>query len=145
MTILGLKSLHQKLEKMKRLAKLKVRLAMEESADEIVRMAKGLAPVDSGALRDSIGWTWGAAPSGSMTLTTLARSGESDLRITIYAGTRDKKLGDADAFYASWVEFGTQHMQAHPFFFPAYRANKKRARSRISRAINKAVKEAAGS
>ncbi len=126
-------------------AKARIREALEKSADEIVRLAKSLVPVDSGALRDSIGWTWGKVPQGALTLgKVVAGKLGGDLTITIYVGTRDKKLGDLDAFYARWIEFGTQHMKAQPFFYPAYRAQKKSARSRVRRAITKAAKEVAG-
>jgi HK97 gp10 family phage protein len=104
---------------------------MEKSAQEIVALAKHLCPVDSGDLRDSIGWTWGDAPAGSM---VLASTGGAALRITIYAG-------DSDAFYARWLEFGTVKMAAHPYFFPAYRTLRKRVKGRTKRAINKAVKQ----
>lgn len=140
--IIGLENLRRKLKAMPQRIEAQIRAALEKSADEIVAMAKALVPVDSGALRDSIGWTWGDPPSGAMVLGTAK---EGEMRITIYAGTRDKKLGDADAFYARFVEFGTQKMSAQPFFYPSYRANKKRARGRITRAINKAVKEVAAS
>ena len=144
--IIGLAKLHRKLKRMPEAAKTRIRAALEKSADEIVRMAKGLVPVDSGALRDSIGWTWGRPPQGALTLGKVAASSmATDLTITIYAGTRDKKLGDADAFYARWVEFGTQKMKAQPYFYPAYRANKKGARSRVRRAISKAARETASS
>lgn len=118
--------------------------AMEQGAEEIVGMMKRLAPVDSGALRDSIGWTWGDAPAGAMVLGKSKSVGSRGRKyITIYAGTRDKKLGDADAFYARFVEFGTQAMAPQPFFFPSYRALRKRVRSRITRSMKKAIKDGA--
>ena len=126
--------------------------AMEQSAEEIVRMAKSLAPVDDGDLQMSIGWTWGQAPKGSMVLGTVRQEGRGsgNMVITIFAG-------GGDAFYARWVEFGTsphlnagrhagtQHpgTPARPFFYPAYRALRKRVRSRTTRAINKAARAAA--
>lgn len=140
--IQGLERLRRKLQKMPERIEEQIRLVMEKSANEIVAMAKSLVPVDSGALRDSIGWTWGDAPKGAI---TIAKGKKGDLAITIYAGTRDKGLGAADAFYARWVEFGTQKMTAQPYFYPSYRTNKKRVRGRITRAINKAVKEVAAS
>lgn len=152
--IIGLAKLHRKLQRMPEVAKAQIKTAMEKSADEIVAMARNLAPVlkepdarrRAGALRDSIGWTWGKAPQGAITLGKVASASlAGDLTITIYAGTRDKKLGDLDAFYARWVEFGTQNMSAQPFFYPSYRANKKRAVSRLRRAVTKAAKEVASS
>ena len=59
------------------------------------------------------------------------------MTITIYAG-------DDKAFYARFVEFGTVKMKAIPFFFPAYRTNKKRAKSRVRRAHTKAAKIVVG-
>lgn len=136
-----------------------VRPAMEKSAEEICDVARSLCPVDDGALRASIGWTWGAPPEGSIALGAV--SDGAALSITIYAG-------NDEAFYARWVEFGTaphavgkgsdrsvknaskrrqsgaQHpgAVAQPFFYPAFRLTKKRTINRIKRAIGKAVKEA---
>lgn len=112
-----------------------VRDAMAKSADEIVATARGLVPVESGALRDSIGWTFGTAPKGALTLAS-ASSSAGDIVLTIYAG-------NDQAFYARWVEFGTQAAVPHPFFFVSYRLNKKRAKSRVSRAVNQALVKAA--
>ena len=49
------------------------RAAMEKGAEETVAMMKRLVPVKSGTLRDSIGWTWGKAPAGSISVVILAR------------------------------------------------------------------------
>jgi HK97 gp10 family phage protein len=122
-----------------------VRGVLEQSAEEIVATAKSLVPVKTGRLRDSIGWTWGDAPKNSLTLGTVRAAAEGTLRITIYAGN------DA-APYARWVEFGHEaHASSatgsgaapHPFFYPAYRLNKKKAKARATRAVSKALKEAA--
>lgn len=131
------------------------RPAMEAGAEELVKMMKRLAPVDDGALRDSIGWTWGNAPAGSAVI-AQSDPNERGLRITVYAG-------NAKAYYAAFVEFGTaeQHAgqqitnksgrtrkslrttrggAAQPFFFPSYRALRKRIQSRIRREMKKAIK-----
>ena len=111
------------------------KLALEQSAQEIVDTMRRFVPVESGDLRDSINWTWGDAPSGAMTIGTVKGSAYGSMRITIYAG------GDK-AFYGRFQEFGTKKMAANPFFFPAWRAKKKKVRSRLSRAISKAIREA---
>jgi len=94
---------------------------------------------------------------------TGASGRAGDLVITIFAG-------NDEAFYARWVEFGTRPHTitvknaptlsrggvnfgtsvSHPgastanaFFFPAYRAMRKRIKTRISRAINKSVRDVA--
>lgn len=135
----GLDSLVKKLTKIPEEAKAEIRKALELSADEVVRLAKRLAPVDDGDLQMSISWTWGDPPKGSIVLGVVkAPKGSDDLRISIYAG-------NSKAYYARWVEFGTQHASAQPYFLPAYRANRKRVRGRVTRAINKAAKKLANS
>ncbi len=63
-----------------------------EAAEAIVVLAKGLAPVRTGALRDSIA----AELTGALTATV---------------GT--------PITYAIYQEFGTRFMAAHPFLIPA--------------------------
>jgi HK97 gp10 family phage protein len=111
-----------------------VRPILIKSADELVALMKRLCPVEDGDLRDSIGWAWGDAPRGAVVIDKLSGRGRGRDRIVIYAG-------NATAYYARWVEFGTRKSKAHPFFFPAYRALKRRIRSRISRATRKALRE----
>ncbi len=127
--------------------------AMEQSAEEIVAMMKRLAPVDASAsrdperphLRDTIGWTWGEPPKGAMALgKSKAAGGKGRRVITIYAGNEQTLVGSRDQFQlARLQEFGTQLMKASPFFFPSYRALRKRARGRITRQMRKAIKDGA--
>lgn len=117
--------------------------AMEQGAEEMVQMMRRLAPVDDGELRASINWTWGDAPAGTFTVTQIKggkRAGRdvAALRVTIYANAKDSKGRP----YASWVEFGTKRSAAQSFFWPSYRALRKRVMGRIIRAIRKAIKEA---
>lgn len=147
----GLDRLNRKLKALPEIAEKRIRAAMEDSASEIVSMMKRLAPVDDGDLQMSISWTWGDAPKGSMAVATVQRKrGRSGPRITIFAGNRE-------AFYARWVEFGTApHInggrfagtknpgtRAQPFFYVSFRANRRRTKSAISRAITRAAKEVA--
>ncbi len=144
--ILNLDRLNRKLAKLPAVAKQMIRQAMEAKANEIVAMMKNLVPVDDGTLRDSIGWTWGKAPKGSLTLASVQATGDSDMTLTIYAGNKQ-------AFYARWVEFGTARHEngglfagsihpgttAQPFFFVSWRANKRRT----VRAVRKASRDSA--
>lgn len=165
MAILGLARLNRKLKAIPQAVQAEIAKAMEESAQEVVNLAKSLVPVGSGgragskkvsrhgALRDSIGWTWGDAPKGSIVLGTVKqRRGRSanNMRITIFAG-------NDEAWYARFVEFGTrQHIaggkfagatipnvSAQPFFYVSYRAVRKKVRGRVSRAVTKAAKRVA--
>ncbi|MDH0367977.1 HK97-gp10 family putative phage morphogenesis protein [Brucella anthropi] len=135
--VIGLPKLRKKLEAFVSVGKEEIKKAMETSADEIVAMAKRLVPVDKGDLKDSIGWTWGKAPKGSMSLGKVQTDAvESGFTITIYAG-------NSEAYYSRWVEFGTQKMRDQPYFYPAYRAMRKSAKSRVTRAITKTAKKVA--
>ena len=101
------------------------RQAMEKGAEETVQMMKRLVPVETGMLRDSIGWTWGDAPAGSFTIGTVGGREYGTLRITIYAGNERTKVGARNQFQlARLQEFGTQAMAANPFFYPSWRASR---------------------
>lgn len=122
-------------------------------------MQKRFAPVDSGDLQMSIKYTFGyyAPDNANVRGTGTSGAGDPDLTVHIHAG-------DARAWYARIVEFGTRNartiqnyfghkgvnvtvaaMPAQPFFYPAYRTLKKRMKSRLTRAARKAIKEGAGS
>lgn len=133
MTISGTRSLRKKLARIPALVAQRGRDAMEKSADEIVAMMKRLVPVDQGDLRDSIKWTWGDAPKGAAVI-AQSEVTAGNVRLTIYAG-------NAEAYYARWIEFGTSKMAAQPFFFPSYRALRARTKRRIATATRKALKE----
>lgn len=117
-------------------------------------MQKRLAPKKTGALANSIGYTFGTYRADNANVRGVAGgggAGDPDLSLTIHAG-------DAKAYYAAFVEFGTSAhtaggkfkgadhpgATAEPFFFPAWRSLRKRTKSRISRATKKSVQQAAG-
>ena len=127
--------------------------ALAQSADEITEAIRAAAPEDRGNLKASIKQTWGRgriryASMGQKRGQDIGEAGDPDLSVRITAG-------DDFARYAHIVEFGsaphinggqfagTQHpgTRAQPFFYPTWRANRRRARSRISRAITKAIKQ----
>lgn len=143
--ITNLDRLKRKLKQLPVVARELIRAEMAKAADEIVGMMKRLAPVlvapakdrRPGALRDSIGWTWGKAPKGSVVVATVA-SNSDDMTITIYAGNEE-------AYYARWVEFGTQKMRAQPYFYVSWRANKRRTVRRLGKAVRDAAKKVAAS
>lgn len=126
-----------------------IKAALDKSAAEIVAMQKSLVPRKTGALANSIGYSFGGftADNANVRGVSGGAGGDPDLTVIIHAG-------DAKAFYAAWVEFGTAPhpsggkfegtenpgTPAQPYFYPAYRALKKRAKSRISRATKQAIK-----
>ena len=132
--------------------------AMERGARRIVKLMKQLAPVESGALRDSIGWTWGAAPKGALAVGTVAAGKGASIAITIYAGGSETtarkqrrasgsrksdqgRSGHFDSDNARYQEFGTSKMPAQPYFYPAWRAEKRGFKLSQTAAIRKAAKQ----
>lgn len=146
--------LKRKLAAMAPAAKEEIRKALAESANEITGLQRAAAPKRSGALARSIGNTFGQyTPDNSNVRGVSATGGGHDLSVTLHAG-------DELAWYPAFVEFGTEpHRQPrnrfnggehpgaapHPFFFPMFRLGKKRAKSRIARAVNRAAKKVASS
>lgn len=143
--------LKAKLAAMPKAAKEEVRKAIAQSADEIVQTQKRLAPVEDGDLQMSITWRWGDEKRVAYSQTMGIVSGGHELSAAITAGNTKVR-------YAHLVEFGTAaHVNGgkfkgsrhpgtakQPFFYPGYRFGKKRAKSRISRALTKAAKKVAG-
>jgi HK97 gp10 family phage protein len=111
-----------------KLAKLKPEIArelapvVEGNARMVHEIQLRLAPEDDGDLKDSLGY--------------YEVAGFQGLKWRVVAG-------DEKAFYAKMVEFGTPRNAASPFFYPAYRAVRRLLRSRMSRAVRKAVKRIA--
>jgi HK97 gp10 family phage protein len=144
----GLPQLKAKLIMMKQETMHSVRPAMEMAAQEIVDMMKRLVPIQHGDLQDSIGWTWGNAPKRSISFSKNIAGN----KITIFAGNEV-------AFYARWIEFGTApHINEgrfqgtehpgtppRPFFYPAFRALRKKAKLTMAKAIRQAVRQIAKS
>lgn len=127
-----------------------IKQALAEGADEITDMQKRLVEKKTGALRDSIKQTWGGGRERYSSLNVATGGGDPDLTVRISAGNSAVR-------YAHLVEFGTKpHVnggkfagtlhpgaRAKPFFYPPYRALKKRVKSRISRATTKAARKVA--
>lgn len=154
MKIRNVSRLKKKLASLPRIARQEMRKALDQSAAEIVDIQKRFAPFESGALRNSIDYTFGAYRAENSNVRGVTggrgRLDDDDLTVTIHAG-------DAKAYYAAFVEFGTDpHINggkfagsknpgttAQPFFYPGYRLGKKRAKSRIARAATKAARKVA--
>lgn len=141
-----------------------MKAAIKQSADEIVALQKSLAPEESGDLIRSIRAVSGTYRPENSNVRGMSAGveGDPDLTVTIVAG-------DANAWYARLVEFGTkphtikakrpggllnvfglfvervEHPGAkpRPFFYPAYRSLRRRAKGRITRAAKKAARKVA--
>jgi hypothetical protein len=123
-----------------------VRREIERVVPQLVSQMEFINPLP-GAIR--IDWTWGAPPRGALAL-AQSRPDGNGIRATIYATSREGRFADLFADMARAFEFGTGprfqrrtgrftgRMPAQPYFFPVYRAERRRARSAITRAVRRA-------
>jgi HK97 gp10 family phage protein len=130
---MSLETLLKRLEAIPKEVKKAVEPALIKSGEELVDRMRHLAPVDTGALRDSLHVTMpGEAtplysqPGGSR----VAKENE----VLVTAGNEKVRT-------AHLLEYGTTKMEAQPYFWPAYRLTRERIKRRLSRAISKAVKD----
>lgn len=137
MKIVGKQKFVSQIAAMPQAVKDEVRKALQLSAEETTDLMRRFAPVDSGTLRSSIDWTFGAPPAGAFSSSARAAKGEAGLAVTMFAG-------GGPAFYARMQEFGTTEMSANPFFYPGYRLGRKRAKERIARGMRNGIKKALG-
>lgn len=127
--------------------------AMQQGADEITAMQKGATPVGTGALRNSVKNVKGSYQAANKNVRGFGGSvvGDPDLTINLVAG-------DEKAWYAALVEFGTAPHEnkgrfagtqnpgtrPQPYFYPPYRALRRRYKARVTRAMKKAIKTGGG-
>ena len=116
---------------------------LEQNAEELVAEMEREKPLPE----IEVGWTWGKPPKGAV---AVAKSPATDRGLAITVWARAKS---GAGFNAAWFEFGTNERQhksgkstgaitAQPFFYPVYRARKRRVKSRLTRNVNKAIKNA---
>ncbi len=129
----------------------RVRQALEQVGASVSGQMRAVVPSRTGALRASIRVVFGDFRQDNANVRGVgaAGRGDPDLSMRIVAG-------DATAFYAAWVEFGTaahiaggkfagaDHPGAapSPFFFPVWRVNRRAAKARMGRAMRAGIKEA---
>lgn len=135
----GMDRLRRKFQEMPKVVREEVKKAVVTSASELVAMQKRLVPKDKGTLEASIRY----------------EMAEEFKALVIAGGTAETKRGPFDE--ALLVEFGTKPHEnkgmfegsinpgvpARPYFFPAWRAMKKRSKGRISRSITNGIKKVA--
>jgi len=143
-SLMGLAKLQRRLDKIPKEIKEQVKREMERQADQIVAQMKAAVPVESGNLRNTIGWTWGRLGKGQHALAQAKNALGSEMTLTVYAGNASTRVdhGSGERQLARLIEFGTRTMKAQPFFYPVYRAKKKKARAAIRKSVGKAVKAA---
>lgn len=150
----GRSALLRKLALLPQAAREEIGKAISQSAEEIAAAQRRLAPKKTGALERSIVVTrGGAVPKyASVGRAGTTQKGDPDLTVIVSAGNSQVR-------YAHLVEWGSaphenkglfegsQHPGTKPvgFFFPVYRAYRKRVKSRMTRATKKAARAIAAS
>lgn len=136
-SIKGLANLNMKLRALPLATREEIRKVVEASADEMVSLAKALVS--------------GNVNTGDLQMSIKQVPGRHDLAVVVMAGgeqtTRHVVNGKAgysyDYDYALANEHGTADMPEQPFFWVSYRAVKRRAKARASRAVRNAARQAA--
>lgn len=128
-----LKRLLKRIDTLKDAPRKPILNAMARGAEKIAATQRYLAPVDTGALRDSIHVTLpGEAtpaysqPGGSQV------AGPFEIIIT---------AGDHVTRYSHLVEFGTNKTFPQPYFWPGFRVHKQAVQKSIDRAGRKAIRD----
>lgn len=111
------------------------------AGERIAQDMRALAPVSKdgshgkppGTLRDSITVTEGGKKPPSYSQGGAGAIPENAVAVT---------AGNSGARYAHLVEFGTSRAEAQPYFLPAWRSNRGRARRSINAAIGRAIRKA---
>lgn len=112
----GIEDILKELRQVEGEARQRVYEVLRDETNPVVEDARGRAPKDTGAMARGI--------KRSVSKQTL------EARIS--AGGM---VGGVDTYYAQFVEFGTKHMPAQPFLFPACRAHEERIGDALSRAM----------
>lgn len=130
------------------LERTEIRKALVAGGEQIAGMMRQLAPVGGQGkkrapapyLRDSIKASTGDQdPVTYRQVRGRARTQDPELTVVISAGNPVEGTTRSDAHLQ---EHGTSSNPAQPFFYPSVRANRDEVKSRIKRAVRKAIKDA---
>ncbi|ADU12034.1 hypothetical protein [Asticcacaulis excentricus] len=103
--------------------------------EKIVSTMKRFAPEDHGVLKSTI--KFDERHRADKLLWVIKAGGPATTKVV-----RKSAKGNAPEFdYAVGVEHGTTENPAQPYFYPAYRLHKKKAKRRIKAAARKALRE----
>lgn len=114
-TIKGLSGLQAKFNKLDPKTRAAAAIGVKKGALLVERAAKGITPVDTGALRDSMHINGKSTPNGAQA------SVSTNLE------------------YAPYVEFGTSRQQAQPYLHPALQKNRRAVKNIVRDEIRRAI------
>lgn len=144
----GLKELQQALKQLPdRIAKNALRGSVSAGAAVIRKEARDHAPVYQEQVQA------GHPPAGTLKravyqkqINELSNAVKQTFFVGVRAGKKYQKQGkngqlSQDAYYASWIEFGTSKMSARPFMRPAFEGKKTAAVEAIRAYLEKRIPE----
>lgn len=131
-----IQALRRRFERVKDAARAEAMKALVDEANEIAAAMRRAAPVDSGALRDSI-----RVEVDQAKMRVYVKAGGQATMVKVRTGASSSKAPKID--YTAFVEFGTTDTRAQPFFWPTWRLSRRRAAGKVTRRISKALKTAA--
>lgn len=129
----GLSRIQQRLNAIPQDVKAALEPALLKQAETIASTMQTLAPVDQGDLRDSITVTG----PGQSTPPYSQPGGAQIVPDNAVAIT----VGEETVRYPHLVEYGTAKTPAQPFFWPAYRLHRMKAKKALKRAAGAAVRK----
>lgn len=147
--ILGRDRMRKVLKALPKTVRRQLRYAIIQQAEAIAAMQRNLAPVKTGALRDSIKVTPGDEDLPAYAALKSRRT-EKDPELCAIISAGNPKVR-----YSHLVEFGSAPhtnegkfagtvnpgARAQPFFYPGFRAGKRRAQLAINKAARQGIKE----
>lgn len=130
----GLASFQRRMQAIPKAVREAVSPALVGAANDVAAMVRVLAPVDEGALRESVEVTAPGQATPPYSQPGGAATAPSNAALVT--------VGNSEVRYPHLQEYGTMHHAAQPFFWPAFRLTRKKAAAKIKRAIGKAVRAA---
>ena len=112
----------------------RAREAVESEAERLAERMKTIVPVDQGDLKDSITVTRGGGRTPS-----YSHPGGSHV---VPVGAAEVTAGNNKVRYAHIIEYGKKDTPADPFFWPVVRTERRKVRTRISKAVRQGLIEA---
>lgn len=136
MKILNMERLKRKLARIPDNVKRRAQADLMLAGREINMLQRSLAPEEDGVLRSTIRTE--KLTDGTVGVEIKA-GGPATTKIV-----RKSEKGSSPTYdYALAQEFGTEKMSPNPFFYPGYKARKRRALSRVRQGWKRSLKEAA--
>lgn len=136
MSILGLAKLQRKLARIPAEVKKRAQADLMLGGREINMLQRSLAPKDDGVLASTIR----TEPLSDGTVGCEIKAGGAATTKPV----RESEKGNApDYDYAVEQEYGNEHMQANPYFWPGYNGRKKAALRRVRKGVKDTLKKLA--